>query len=455
MTHWCIRRGEQLYLYGRQGLHQLKASPQTARRLREVVFGDRSINWMPVDEALAARLFPGEQRPVPAGGNSDGPFTSSGEWQLRVTTPDQALLLRNLSADDEPEITAALEDGNPQRESEAAQPLLLSYARNIAAACEGLQEEEAQTAKRVIQLDLSGTKRVVEPKQLLADIVRSAARQEGGCPAEPPEAVNWTACLDALERLEHQLVHRFVFHSNELLQVPYKIATAADGSFHSGEGNAERIVRASCRNLERLLERIHPGSPGDWIVAAGRQHCLERQAGQLFRDREAAESPAVPECRRLAFAELAGDTRIQAMIRRFVPQAEQLELFVERLPGISAYRAAAGRAGRAWTGGCCAPSQQEAVQEALIRFYAQVQQNGIRTSVAYAAGGQMDAAPVELPEQELPEAFQDSYDTVELLIPVLENTGITIMHVQRKEEREHEGSGIIPDGQSVPAGGCS
>ncbi|MEK3901441.1 hypothetical protein [Paenibacillus sp. FSL R7-0179] len=434
MAHWFIRREERLYLYGKQGLHQLKANPQTAGKLKEAVFGNRSANWMPVDEALAARLLPGEQRSVPAGGNSDGILTSCGEWQLRVITPDKALLLRNLSPDDEPEISAAVEEGNPQWKSAAAQPLLLSYAGSIAAACEGLKGEEAQAAKRVIQLDLSGAKRVVEPKRLLADILRSAAREEGSCSAEPAEIVNWTTCLDALERLENQLVHSFVFHGNDLLQIPYKIATASDGSYHSGEGNAEQIVRASCRNLERLLNQVHPGPPGQWLVTAGRQHRLERLAGQLFMAWEAEEGPAALEGRMLAFTALAGNTRIQAMIRRFVPDAEQLEIYVERIPGIRAYRAAAGRAGGAWTGCCCAPDQQEAIQEALIRFYAQVQQNDIRTSLAYSAGEQTSAAPAGQPEQELTEAFQDRYDSRELLIPVLENTGITILQVQRKEE---------------------
>ncbi|WP_339219769.1 hypothetical protein [Paenibacillus sp. FSL H8-0332] len=455
MAHWFIRREERLYLYGKQGLHQLKANPQTAGKLKEAVFGDRSANWMPIDEVLAARLLPGEQRSVSARGNSDGTLTSCGEWQLRVITPDKALLLRNLSPDDEPEITAAVEEGNPQWKSAAAQPLLLSYAGSIAAACEGLKGEEAQAAKRVIQLDLSGDKRVIEPKRLLADILRSTTWEEGSCSAEPAEIVNWTTCLDALERLENQLVHSFVFHGNDLLQIPYKIATASDGSYHSGEGNAEQIVRASCRNLERLLNQVHPGPPGQWLVTAGRQHRLERLAGQLFMAWEAAKGPAALEGRKLAFTELAGNTRIQAMIRRFVADAELLEIYVERIPGIRAYRAAAGRAGSAWTDGCCASSQQEAIQEALIRFYAQVQQNGIRTSNAYSAGEQTSAAPAGLPVQELTEAFQDRYDSRELLIPVLENTGITILQVQRKEERGHEGSRVIPDGQSVSAGSCS
>lgn len=59
MAHWFIRREERLYLYGKQGLHQLKVNPQTAGKLKEAVFGNRSANWMPVDEALAARLLPG------------------------------------------------------------------------------------------------------------------------------------------------------------------------------------------------------------------------------------------------------------------------------------------------------------------------------------------------------------------------------------------------------------
>ncbi|MEK5463785.1 hypothetical protein MKY64_02165 [Paenibacillus sp. FSL R7-0210] len=455
MTHWFIRREERLYLYGKQGLHQLKANPQTARKLKEAVFGDRSANWMPVDEALAARLLPGEQRSASSGGNSDGTLTPRGEWQLRVITPDKALLLRYLTPGDELEITAAVEEGNPQWKSAMAQPLLLSYAESIAAACDGLQDEEAQAAKRVIQIDLGGAKTVVEPKRLLTDVLRTAVRETRSDPAEPAEAVDWTSCLDALERLENQLVHSFVYHGNDLLQIPYKIATASDGSYHSGEGNAEQIVRASCRNLERLLNQVHPGPPGEWLVTAGRQHRVERQAEQLFTAWEAVGGPAVLEGRKLAFAELAGNTRIQAMIRRFVPQAEQLEIYVERIPGVGAYRAAAGKAGSAWTDGCCASSQQEAIQAVLIRFYAQVQQNGIRVSSPYAADERMSAAPVEPPEQGLTEAFRDKYSSMELLIPVLENTGITILHVQRKEERGHEGSHVIPDGQSVSAGSCS
>lgn len=163
MTHWFIRREERLYLYGKQGLHQLKANPQTARKLKEAVFGDRSANWMPVDEALAARLLPGEQRSASSGGNSDGTLTPRGEWQLRVITPDKALLLRYLTPGDELEITAAVEEGNPQWKSAMAQPLLLSYAESIAAACDGLQDEEAQAAKRVIQIDLGGPKLWLSP----------------------------------------------------------------------------------------------------------------------------------------------------------------------------------------------------------------------------------------------------------------------------------------------------
>lgn len=163
MAHWFIRREERLYLYGKQGLHQLKVNPQTAGKLKEAVFGNRSANWMPVDEALAARLLPGEQRSVPAGGNSDGILTSCGEWQLRVITPDKALLLRNLSPDDEPEISAAVEEGNPQWKSAAAQPLLLSYAGSIAAACEGLKGRKHRQPNASFSLTLAALSEWLSP----------------------------------------------------------------------------------------------------------------------------------------------------------------------------------------------------------------------------------------------------------------------------------------------------
>ncbi|MBY9077975.1 hypothetical protein KIH86_06675 [Paenibacillus sp. HN-1] len=455
MTHWLIRRDEQLYLYGKQGLHQLKASPETAQKLKEIVFGDSSANWKPIDEALANRLLPEGKRSVPASGKPEVNITPGGQWLLRVVTPEKALLLRNLAPGDDPEIMAVLEDGNPQWRTATAEPLLLSYAGSIAAACEGLPNEEAQAAKRIIQIDISGAKKIVEPKILLADVLRTASREEGTGPAGSAEAVDWIACLNGLERLENQLVHKFIVHSNDLLQTPYKIAAAADGSFYCGEGNAEQIVRASCRNLERLLERVLPDSSAGWLVTAGQEHRLERQAEQLFKTWEAAGRLERMECHKVAFAELSGNTRIHAMIRRFVPEAELLEIYVERIPGVGAYRAAAGIAGNAWTDGCCASSQQAAIEAALLRFYALVQQNSIRCSIPHDAAQQMNRAQIEPPGQEMTAAFSETYHSLELFIPVLQNSGISILHLQRKEGTRNEGSGVIPDGRHASAGSYS
>lgn len=453
MANWFIRQDKQLYLYSRQGLHQLKTTPENARRLIDLMFGDSSANSRPIDEAAAERLLPKAMRPVPTGRKPESGAAVSGEWLLRVMNSEQALLLRNLEPDDEPEIMAFLEDGNPHWRSAAAPPLLASYAGRIAAACEGLQEEDSPAAKRVIQIDISGAKKIVEPKILLADILREAVRAEQTGSADSAEVVDWIGCLDALERLEKQLVHKFIFRSNRLLQVPYKVATAEGGDFFCGEGNAEQIVRASCRNLERLLARVLPGASG-WVVAAGKEHLMERQAEQLFKLREAAGMMPPLECREYTFAELPWKKRIHAMIERFVPAASRLEVYVERIPGVEAYRAAAGAAGNTWTPGCYASSLQQAVHSALIRFYALVQQNSIRCGNPHdAAAEQIGSAQLEVPGQELTAAFMEEYLSFELLLPVLQNTGISVLQLQRREEQQNEGNSIIPDGRFTFAGG--
>jgi hypothetical protein len=455
MANWFIRREEQLYLYGKQGLHQLRTTPETAQRLSEYIFGASPASWKPIDETTAERLLPKAKIPVPADGRPNNNVTARGEWLLRAVTPEKALLLCNLAPSDDTEIMAALEDANPQWRAAAAQPLILSYAQAIAAACDGLQEEEAPAAKRVIQMDISDTNKIVEPKVLLADMLRTAHGEGLTASAGSEEPVNWIACLDALERLENQLVHKFIFRSNDLLQIPYKITTAADGEWYSGESNAEQIVRASCRNLERLIERVLPGSPAGWMVTAGQEHRLERQVQRLFKAVEAAEMEPPLECHQYSFAELSGEKRVHAMIARFVPGADQLEVYVEQIPGVGAYRAAAGKAGNAWTDSCYASSLQQAMDSALLHFYALVQQNNIRSYTPRNTAEPMKAAKIAAPGQELTAAFSEKYLSTEWFIPVLQNTGISILQLQTKEGQRNEGSGVIPDGQHASAGSHS
>ncbi|MDR0268518.1 MAG: hypothetical protein LBJ26_10495 [Paenibacillus sp.] len=393
MGNWFIKLEDRFYVYEKKGLHRLHMPPETEQILEESVFGGGSGRTVKIDQSMTDRLLrmtaagkSGQQpRCITAASRSgqeshcitaasiriaeNNPFPVPGGWQMLHFDNAKSVLFRNVTPLNYTELLAAADEGLAERDD-----LLLDiYADHMAAASRAQAEEAGNPEAKTVILLNSAAKRIAEPKELLSDYSLEAGElaEVLTCGNE----VDWTEMLDALERLESCIVPDFLVRSKEWLQMPYKITESEDGYFYTGELGAEQMVYASCRNLEQLLEQINPDAT--WLVVAGPGHGLKRLA-QLILESEAIR-PGRIERRVIPFSNLTQDKRIHAMIKRFVPDAERIHIHVDHAAGTPLWSAAAGYGEEVWTDKVYATTAEQVVHEALIRFYAMVRQNGIRS----------------------------------------------------------------------------
>ncbi len=152
------------------------------------------------------------------------------------------------------------------------------YAGHLAAASRARAGDAGNEEAKTVLAIAMDAKRIVEEKELLSDYALEELDLRELFPGE--DRFEWTAMIDAMERLESRIITSFLFRRNEWIQVPYKLASADDGSFFAGESGAEQIVYASCRNLELRLEKMDPEAA--WLVVAGSRHGLHRLAQFLM-----------------------------------------------------------------------------------------------------------------------------------------------------------------------------
>ncbi|MDR9852520.1 hypothetical protein RJP21_02755 [Paenibacillus sp. VCA1] len=439
MANWLIKKEDRLYVYEKKGLHRLQMPPETKRILEEAVLGGKPGGMAEIDQTLADRLLKRKasgspvQPLAPAAAETRILETAlppaSGEWQMLHLDEATSVLFRNVTPQNYAELMAAAEAG-PQEKDDF---LLDIYAGHMAAASRAHAGDAGNEEAKTVLVIAKDAKRIAEEKELLSDYALEEFDLRERLAEE--DRFEWTGMIDAMERLESRIITSFLFRRNEWIQVPYKLANAEDGSFFSGESGAEQIVYASCRNLELRLERMDPEAA--WLVAAGSRHGLHRLA-QFLMTNDALEQGPV-ERQVIPYAGLIPNgRRIDAMINRFVKEKAQLYLHVDHIPGTSLWSAAAGTKEEPWTDRVYGTTSERAIEDALIRYYALVRQNGIR-----AAGPDrfrmietQNAVNLSRPEicraEDLYRLITRMYEVRAMRIPLLKDSGISVIQLRRK-----------------------
>lgn len=438
MANWLIKQEDRLYLYEKKGLHRLQMPPETQRILEEAVLGGKPGRMAEIDQTLADRLLKRKtsgspvQQPASAAAGTrilETEFPpASGQWQMLHLDGATSVLFRNVTPQNYAELMAAAEAG-PQEKDDL---LLDIYAGHLAAASRARAGDAGNEEAKTVLAIAMDAKRIVEEKELLSDYALEELDLRELFPGE--DRFEWTAMIDAMERLESRIITSFLFRRNEWIQVPYKLASADDGSFFAGESGAEQIVYASCRNLELRLEKMDPEAA--WLVVAGSRHGLHRLAQFLMTTYALEQGPV--ERQVIPYAELAWNGRIDAMINRFVKEKEQLYLHVDHIPGTSLWSAAAGPKEETWTDRVYGTASRRVIEDALIRYYALVRQNGIRAAgpesfrmIETQPPGNLDR-PETCRAEDLYRLITRIYEVRAMRIPLLQDSGISVIQLRRK-----------------------
>ncbi|MWV45653.1 hypothetical protein GRF59_18735 [Paenibacillus sp. HJL G12] len=444
MANWFIKQEDKLFVYEKKGLHRLHMPPETEQILRKSVFDGNDSRLVPIEQSLADRLL---KRSTGSGSGAQLPGKAAairiaeslqppvpGAWQMLHLDAARSVLFRNVTAMNFAELLAAAENGGRVENDDL---LLDIYAGHMAVAGSFHAEDAGKPdAKCVLLLSKTGKQMAVQQEMLSDYPIESCDLMDV---LAKSRVSGWTDMIDAMEKLEGRIVPNFLYRSNAWSQVPYKLAQAEDGSFFAGESGAEQIVYASCRNLELLLKRMDPDS--EWLVTAGREHGLKRLAQFLLEHEVEGPDQLLRDI--ISYKNTTHDRRIHAMIDRFVPEADTLQIYVEHALGSPIWAASAGYQGRAWTDKVYGISSDQVVHEALIRFYALVRQNGIRNEEpgTFQVHGEEDSSMEKGeftgdPAAALAKYVSAKYETGLVLVSHLHQIGISMMRLRSKGRGE-------------------